>query len=701
MQSNLRQFLCFSCFLLLLPALSMAQFVNFESTWKEFLSDPLTVDISEITKPPKELKEDVAKYSLMFGTVAFCDDRTGEAEDFIRAINKIGETIYAKTPGFKERFDKLSANLKTYYAVENQWLNFLKYERITFDDLEKLGEVKVCEKGTLAKYDYMKTHALYCKAEVGAAKTNFENRVLKLAERTSLKIEDVNGLASRVKSAKKLFLELPKLGKAWKTYISTGTSPGFDPELPLIKCNPIPSIKAHMLRAAVDICKYGAVNLAAIQKLMESNSQDLGDDLREKITWLESEVGRYNGDLANLEKAWKEFVVKDTLESDIEYMFEYCEKDAQIKAYTIYGTVNACTKGKEMLDKIADIKKEYKPKLDPTTLSKITNLEKKLEVYDADLAALEIVWKELIANNDTLEQAPQLASFYCDKIAQTKAWSIEGHLDACKMGQHYLDAIDELQKAHNLEYDTELDCAIIRLRAKVWDCRYWELVLQARKETHEERERFGPASAKIMEGDLNSDQLPCPTSVQYEPLGNIGIKYVISTYLCQQIDLAKMGDPEYYKKIASWVDNEVLQKYCEASMRCKEDFFIYLEGHTDGHEFKGARYKKSLDIPEGTPFTHFIDQDTLQKTTERELTNSLRSNTELGIARAWTVKHQLDFMGVPISIGAWEHPSAEKGGEYRRVEIELNITNLLLDFYEKRLAQLVDESGIGERPTDC
>lgn len=63
---------------------------------------------------------------------------------------------------------------------------------------------------------------------------------------------------------------------------------------------------------------------------------------------------------------------------------------------------------------------------------------------------------------------------------------------------------------------------------------------------------------------------------------------------------------------------------------------------------------------------------------------------ELGIARAWTVKRQLDFMGVPITIGAYEHPKSEKGGEYRSVHIELNITNLLLDFYEKRLAELLE-----------
>ena len=405
--------------------------------------------------------------------------------------------------------------------------------------------------------------------------------------------------------------------------------------------------------------------------------------------------------MENLEKAWNEFVPSDTITSGIEYMFEYCQKDAQIKAYTIYGTVHACDKGAEMLEKIAQIQEEHNPKLDKTTTEKITNLENKLKKYDADFAALENLWATFIENNDTLTEAYSLAGFYCDKIAQVKSWTIKGMMNECKMGQQYINLIDDLQQSHNLQFDDELECRVLRLRQEVWDCRYWELVLQARKETHAERERFGPPSAQIMEGDLNSDKQPCQTTVVYNPLGNIGIKYVITTFLCQEIDLAKMGDPEYYKKIAAWVDNEVLQKYCEASMRCKEDFFIYLEGHTDGHEFKGARYKKSLDIPEGTAFTHFVGQDTLEKTTERELTNSLRSNMELGIARAWTVKNQLDFMGVPITIGAYEHPSDEKGGEYRRIEIELNITNLLLDFYEKRLNELLVASGIGERPENC
>ena len=195
----------------------------------------------------------------------------------------------------------------------------------------------------------------------------------------------------------------------------------------------------------------------------------------------------------------------------------------------------------------------------------------------------------------------------------------------------------------------------------------------------------------------------CPPDVIYEPLGKIGIKYTIITYLCQNVDLAKMGDPDYYKKIATWVDNQVLKEYCDMStLRCKKDFTIYLEGHTDGNPFSYYKYREPLNIPKGTKFTHFVGKsDTIQKELERELTYELKSNMELGIGRAWTVKNQLDFMKVPIEIGAYEHPKTEKGGEYRRVDIELNMPNLLLDYFEKRLSILLKESGIGERPKQC
>jgi len=613
MKRNLRYFLCLTIGMLSLFPTTKAQFVNFEDTWKEFLRNSKTSNISKLVKPSKDDTVDYAKYCLMNANTDFCSGKIRAAEDLMYEIKKIGEDGYKVIPGFKPRFDDLSLKIEAYHKVERLWRRFLNSRDVSLSELDKAAIAKkVCEKGTLAKYFYMVAYAHYCKGEIAKARDNFENRVLKLAERTSLKIKDIVGLESEVKMMKTLFKSLRKLDIAWKKYIETDVSPGFEAELPLVKCYPIPSMKAYVLQATVDLCENGPEMLKKIKDLQDSNTFPIEADLGEKLKWLDNEVGDYNGDLDTLNKAWKEFVVNDTLTSGILYDFEYCQKMAQIKA-----------------------------------------------------------------------------------------WTIGGHMDPCNRGQENLDKIDSLQKSFNLTFDDELSCRVLRLRGKVYQCRYWELVLQARKETHAERERFGPVSAEIMRKDLNSDKQPCETKVQYFPLGNIGIKYVISTFLCQDVDLAKMGDPEYYKKIATWVDTQVLQKYCEEGLRCKEDFFIYLEGHADGNAFIGVSYRNSLEIPEGTSFTHFVDGDTLQTTTERKITTSLKSNMELGIARAWTVKHQLDFMEVPITIGAFEHPKEEKGGEYRRVEIELNITNLLLDFYEKRLNELIEESGIGERPEGC
>lgn len=678
-----------------------AQFVNFEETWKEFLADNKTIDFSELKKPSKDLQIDYLKYTLMYATKHFCAGEIRDAEKLIREIESFTERLYSIIPGYKDKFDDLAGKVKAYHEVDNLWRKFLKTGSVSLAELEIENAAMVCDKGTLAKYFFMTSSAHYCDANIAEAKNDFENRVIKLVDFTSLKVEDVPGLEANVNIKRQLFTNLPKLGKAWKQYLDTGVSNGLEFELPVVECYSIPSMKEYVLRAAADVCGQGGVMLDKINKLKASNSHPIEPGLAGKIEWLEGEVGQQKADEALLNEAWRDFVPDNELSRDIGFPFEYCNKAAQVKAYVIDGTVNFCEKGQQRLDDIDALRNAENPTLDNATIGKINDLSNRLKNAEKDLSKLDFLWKDFVQNQDTIYGSFQLADFYCDKIAQVKSWTIKGHFDPCDQGQSYLDKIEDLKRSHNLDFDEELSCRVQRLSRKVWWCRYIELVLQARRETHEERERFGPKSALIMKDDLNNDKLPCETTVAYEPLGNIGIRYVITTYLCQDIDLAKMGDPEYYKKIATWVDTEVLQKYCEESMRCKEDFFIYLEGHTDGHAFRGARYKESLEIPEGTAYTHYFEGEALEKTTEREITNSLKNNMELGIARAWSVKQQLDFMGVPITIGAYEHPKEEKGGEYRSVQIELNITNLLLDFYEKRLKELVEESGIGEQPDDC
>jgi hypothetical protein len=701
-------FLFLLAFIGLLP-LSQAQVANFEETWKEFLAKDKISNISEMTKPPKNEKMDYAKYCLMYSNTNYCAGNISGAQGYMDEIRAIGEETVGKIPGFTERFDLIDINIDAYHEVDQLWVSFLENKTVDFEALDGVSHAqKVCEKGTLAKYAYMMAYGNFCKGDMVEAKRFFEKRVLNLVEKTSLKIADVQGLEAEVDHMKKVLAGMDALEPAWKEYLATDVSPGFDTEMPEMNCYPEPAVKAYILQAAVDVCVNGAEMLEKINTLTANLSSSqagststLSADLTKKLSWLKGEVKKYSGDVDALQLAWKDFIPDNELEADMDFSTEYCEKEAQVKAYIMDGTINACTKGWEMLEKITTIWQTDKPDLDDITLAKIKGLKTIMESGKADQATLANLWDTFVENGDTLTAKYKLAAFYCDDLLQVKSWTIAGHMDACDSGQDYLDKIDQRQKASKLKFSDTLSCSIKHLRQKVYDCRYQELVEKARKETHAEREKFGPVSASIMQTDLNSDKLPCETTVGYEPLGNIGIKYTISTFLCQDIDLAKMGDPEYYKKIATWVDKEVLQKYCEKSMRCKEDFFIYLEGHTDGNPFNGAKYKESLNIPLGTPFTHFIDGVATDSETKREITNNLKSNMELAIARAWTVKNQLDFIGVPISIGAYEHPKTEKGGEYRKIDIELNITNLLLDFYEKRLMELVAAAGIGERPGVC
>jgi len=516
--------------------------------------------------------------------------------------------------------------------------------------------------------------------------------------------DDVRGkiewLEKEVGSSKE---DLAVINKAWAEFVPKDKIDNTDKLVYDFPCNKDAQIKAYIMDGMSNLCTKGASRLEDITKLRAEAKPALDETTIAKIKLLETKIKKMESDLAALEKAWGEFTPTDSLTTGTKFGYEYpCNKEAEIRAYLITGLTYFCEKGKVMLDNIN--KNKAGLELSPEVTARIEKLAAKQAQNDTELAALNKAWAEYTPKDTLLNplESYQLMEFYCDKIAQVKSWVIKGSMNPCPKGQDYLNLINNYQKTHKLTFDAALTCEITSLRIKVWDCRYWEIVAQARKETHEEREKFGPASAQVMQADLNTGKTVCPTSVKYEPLGYIGIRYVITISLCQTVDVAQMGDPNYYKKIADWVNNQVLVKYCNtANWRCKEDFFIYIEGHTDGNSFSGASYQRSLEIPQGTPFTHYTAKDTTQKVTDRAITTALKNNMELGIARAWSVKQQLDFMKVPIKVGAYEHPPKEKGAEFRKIDTELTITNLLLDFYEKRLKELLIASGIGERPKAC
>ena len=704
--------------------LKIAAYKACEKVWVRFLNGE-DIQISELESESVALAKKVCekgtlcKYFFMSSMYYYCKgDLTKSKGHFVNRVQKlVDKTSFEpkQVTGMEERVNMMKKLWPAIEKLDPAWAELIETDKSPGFDTE----IPLIECYSIPN---MKEYILRAMADLCTVGDEMLKKIKALQKTNTHPIpadvrEKIEWLEEHVGSNSE---GLATLNKAWNKFKPENKPSGIDFGHEFT-CDREADVRAYLMDGFKDPCGSGKAALEKIKEIREKYKPSLHDDTMEKLKELEKRVGKEEANLAKLNETWEDFVPDDEISGKLKITYKYCDKAAQIKAYTMDGTINFCKKGKKRIGDIGKIRKKYSPELDDEVLQKIDNLVAMQEKSDQELTDLNTAWSLYIASDKVMEWEegfPQkdtiirdtikLVDFYCDKIAQTKSWAIKGHLDPCEQGEAHIKKIDDLKKKYTLKYDSELTCHVNRLRSKVYQCKYWVLVLKAWKLTYEECERFGPASSEIMKAKLNEGEMPCETRVAFTQLGNIGIKYTITTVLCQKINLAQMGDPLYYKKIADWVDAEVLQKYCNTTnWRCKKDFFIYLEGHTDGHRFGGATYDKSLDIPEGTPYTHFIGKsnnggaDTLQKQT-RNITSKLESNMELGIARAWTVKAQLDFMKVPITIGAYEHPSDEKDKDYRRIEIELNITNLFLDFFEKTLKELVDESGIGDRPeTGC
>ncbi|MFK7795999.1 MAG: hypothetical protein AB8E82_00995 [Aureispira sp.] len=690
-----------------------------DKAWGNFVggeavtADQLTTGTLQGAKSVCE-KGTLAKYFYMTSMDYYCSGELAKAKGhFVGRVQKlVDKTSFepSQVPGMEDRVNKMKKVWAALDKLNPAWDALIETDVSPGFDTE----LPLVECYSIPS---MKAYILRATADVCTVGDKMLKKIKALQETNTHKIpaDVADKIEWLEKAVAKNNKSLAGLNKAWKKFLpeSKVSSTKYGHKF---ECDRSAEVKAYIMDGFADPCEDGSKALKEIARIQKKHNPDLDNETTTKLKQLKARVNKEKSNLTKLNEAWEDFLPDNKVSGKLNFPYEYCDKEAQIKAYVMDGTINFCAKGKKRLADIEKVKSTDDPELADAVTKKIDALQAKQEASDQDLADLNSAWTLYTSTDKVMEWDegfPQkdtgavrdnirLVKFYCDKIAQTKAWVIKGQLDPCTKGAPYLKKIEKLKKDAKLRYDDALTCQVDRLRAKVYQCQYWKLVLKAWKLTYEECERFGPASSEIMRADLNSEEQPCETTVEYQQLGKIGIQYTITTFLCQKINLAKMGDPEYYKKIASWVDREVLSKYCEANMRCKEDFYIYLEGHTDGNRFSGAKYDKSLNIPEGTPYTHFVQDnsgtvDTVTKET-RNITTNLKSNMELGIARAWTVKQQLDFMNVPITVGAYEHPSGEKGGEFRRIEIELNITNLMLDFYEKTLKNLVEKSGIGKRP---
>ncbi|MGB0861733.1 MAG: hypothetical protein ACPGXZ_02395 [Saprospiraceae bacterium] len=677
---------------------AQAQVVNFDETWKEFLSNNKVSNISKLPKPAKA-SINYPKYCLMYGTTNFCSNSVTDAENYISEIRNFGEEGYRKIPGFIKRFQDLDNKILAYHNTNDLWDDFLETHQVDFDKLEKNKLARrVCEKGTLAKYTFMETYGYYCKGDVYKAQKLFENYVLQIVDRTTLKVSDVEGLDDEIREFRKLFKATAQLEKDWKRFIRTGKSKGFDLEVPIMECNSVPAIKSYILIAAEDMCTKSMDMLEKIEDIEEQNQDYIDDELAEKIAWLKKTAKTYNGDLARLNRAWKDFLPDNELSksNEIEFMLEYCDKEAQARSYLMNGLSNVCGFGKLMLGKITKLQIEHDLEFSDIVNDKLDELEVSIGSQKDDFDTLGTIWREFLDGGDTLVKEFELQAEYCNIIAQIRSWTIKGHFYYCDQGEHYLKLVEKYEKKYGLEYDNDLQCALQRLRNKVWNCKNYELMQEGSAATTvgKKEQRLGKKLARVLYGELNGPSQACETTVKFSTSG-AGVKYNITAYLCQDMDLRTMGTSKYYDKIGDWLEQQVL-KGCDDDGICRDGLKIYVESHIAGGRFKSGTLKKSAEMPTGTPFTHWVHDEPTQKETDRKLTYSTENKMELGAARAWTVKQQLDYMDISTKIGVYEHSDSERGREYNRIEIQVIIPNLYATESSSELGNLRKAAGISQ-----
>ena len=146
------------------------------------------------------------KYLLMNTNNNFCQSEMATAEKMLVAINDIEVRAHQAIPGFVNKLKDLEAKMKAYHEMDALWKDFLRTQTVDLAKLESVKAAKTsCEKQTLAKYSYMTVYAYYCQGDIAKAKNILETRTLRLTEKTSLRVEDVEGLGTEVAKMKSLF----------------------------------------------------------------------------------------------------------------------------------------------------------------------------------------------------------------------------------------------------------------------------------------------------------------------------------------------------------------------------------------------------------------------------------------------------------------------------------------------------------------
>ena len=436
--------------------------------WKKFTqTGTLPSDVAYKYEFACDREAEVKAY-LMDGFMDPCM-KGEEALENISTVRKKHKPALASVTmeKFKELKALVTLSSGDINVLNEAWADFLPDDALStnydlsFDYCDKLAEIKsfiidgtihVCEKGSQRLDDIENVLD--------------ENEVMIDAE-TQAKLD-----ALEVKSSK-LNAKHDVLNKAWEYLLANDDVSDdyeYDYEFP---CNREMDVKAYLLDGYTNPCLSGKYGLTEVDKVMSKHNPKLSAETLSQIKKLKSRLSNEGGNVATLTKAWEDFVPDNKLSGEINFIFSYCDKIAECRAYIMDGTINFCERGEKRLRDITQLREDYLLTLDQVMEDKLEILYKMVEEGRPGLEGLNKAWNTCISTDEFSKVNPstiQLAKVYCDNISQTKAWVMQGLMKPCKEGQIYLSKIDYLKQKKNVAYGDELDYQVELLRVNVGKC---------------------------------------------------------------------------------------------------------------------------------------------------------------------------------------------------------------------------------------
>jgi len=196
---------------------------------------------------------------------------------------------------------------------------------------------------------------------------------------------------------------------------------------------------------------------------------------------LKAAIEQNETNLSALDKAWKAFIPDNNVRI-IDYGYEYCSREALIRAYIMDGFGSVCTFAEEMLSKIDSLQRSERTPLEEITMIKIDELATFYELHESNGKKIDRIWNDFVAAGDNLLEYYESTDVYCDYVQLVKDWTMKGLSGTCEEGIQYLEQIEEVNNSFDWVFYEELECRVQKLRFKVWDCRYQALQKLARLE---------------------------------------------------------------------------------------------------------------------------------------------------------------------------------------------------------------------------